>query len=156
MTALDSHQVAFSTHRRSAEIGGIPRLKEFQVKWSATVQAEGAKSAVRRLWASHFKPSDHDRFTVYCGQTKKNYRYQANTLAPELNKSSPGGHVYRVTWEATLLAENEADALRLAKERLVSCRPDQAPRVSLGIHDRRGGCLTSERAGLHDILRLVK
>ncbi len=156
MTALDIRQGGHLSQHDQTTSSRLPRLKEFLVQWSATVQAESAKSAVRRLWASHFKLSEHDRFSVYCGQTRKSYHYRANTLAPELNKETLGSHVYRVTWKATVLAEDEGAALRLAYERLLTRREEQAPRVTLGIHDRRGSCLKTERSGLHDIVRLVK
>jgi len=156
MTALDTHHELIANPCGEANAAPIPRLKEFQVQWSATVRAESAKSAVRRLWASHFKLSSHDLFSVYCGQTKKSYQYRANGLAPELNKGASGGHVYRVTWKAPVLASNEKEAMQLVKDRLVNFRPEKTPRISIRIHDRRGSCLKSERVGLHDILHVVK
>ncbi|WP_304526931.1 hypothetical protein [Halomonas sp. I5-271120] len=154
MSLIDLREAGFVDTAESHE-SSIPRVKEFELKWSATVKADSAKNAVRRLWASHFHVSDHDDFSVYCGQTKKKYRYRANCLAPELNKSLPGGHVYRVHWKATVFAANEAEALKAAKSQLIKHRPDVSPRVNLGVHDPRGNRLKTEKVGIHDILQLV-
>lgn len=133
----------------------IPVLKEFLVRWAATVKSDSPKSAVRRVWGTHFKSTDHDAFTVYYASGKKKNHFRANVLAPETSRCLQEDKVFNVSWEAKVYAGNSDEALSLAKERLLNCQPNSTPMVTLGIEDFRGNSISSQREGVHDVLRLV-
>lgn len=88
-----------------------PVLKEFLVRWAATVKSDSPKSAVRRVWGTHFKSTDHDAFTVYYASGKKKNHFRANVLAPETSRCLQEDKVFNVSWEAKVYAGNSDEAL---------------------------------------------